>query len=465
MECFAVYSNEIEGRIDCHFYKPEFTKLDKRIRSITSKKLGDFIISISGGATPDIKESEHYYTNAAEGIPFLRVQNVTPEGFNLQKVKFINKRTHNESLKRSQVKEFNLLTKITGVGRMAISSVAPNNFIGNINQHLVVIQTQGEEVSKVIATFLNSDIGEKLASKRSTGGTRPALDYKALKSIPIVFKPEIVQIMINAYKIKKQKEAEAQQLLDSIDEFVLNELGIELPEFKDKMCYTVNSEEIENNRLDSYYYQPKFEEMDNVIEKGKYVIKELKEIADKLLSGRRPKGGVRQISEGIPSLGGEHVLDDGSIATINLKYIPFDFHENILSSKIYKKDILIVKDGATTGKVGIVPENYPFEETNINEHVFLLRVKEGINPYYIFSLTKSQIGQMQINRDITGGTIMGIIRETTESIKIPLPPSEIQNKIAEEVKRRMQKAERLQKEAKQLLEEAKEKVEEIILSE
>ncbi|CAD7775037.1 hypothetical protein AIOGIFDO_01707 [Candidatus Methanoperedenaceae archaeon GB37] len=48
-------------------------------------------------------------------------------------------------------------------------------------------------------------------------------------------------------------------------------------------------------------------------------------------------------------------------------------------------------------------------------------------------------------------------------IKIPLPPLAVQNKIAEEVKRRMQKAEQLQKEAKEELEKAKQEVEKMIL--
>jgi len=188
----------------------------------------------------------------------------------------------------------------------------------------------------------------------------------------------------------------------------------------------------------------------------------LKYIAEKLESGQRPKGGVRQISEGVPSLGGEHVLRDGTIATSDLKFIPMEFHKKQLKSKVQRKDIIIVKDGATTGKIGIVPEDYPFEEVNINEHVFLMRVKQEANPYFVFSILKSQLGQMQINRDITGGTIMGIIRETTEAIKIPLPFLAVQNKIAEEVKKRMQKAEQLQKEAKEELEKAKQEVEKLI---
>ncbi|MFN3910083.1 MAG: restriction endonuclease subunit S [Candidatus Anstonellaceae archaeon] len=52
---------------------------------------------------------------------------------------------------------------------------------------------------------------------------------------------------------------------------------------------------------------------------------------------------------------------------------------------------------------------------------------------------------------------------TINDLLIPLPPLEVQNKIAEEVKSRIQKAEQLQKEAKEELEKAKKEVENIIL--
>ena len=115
--------------------------------------------------------------------------------------------------------------------------------------------------------------------------------------------------------------------------------------------------------------------------------------------------------------------------------------------------------------MGIIPENYPFDEVNINEHVFLIRCKKDFNPYYLFSFVKSTIGQIQISREITGGTIMGIVRVSVENLSIPLPPLEIQNKIADEVKNRISEAERLKAEASKIIEEAKKKVEEIILGE
>jgi restriction endonuclease S subunit len=56
-----------------------------------------------------------------------------------------------------------------------------------------------------------------------------------------------------------------------------------------------------------------------------------------------------------------------------------------------------------------------------------------------------------------------INRDSLLSIKIPFPPLEIQTKIAEEVKKRVVKAEQLQKEAIREIVMAKKEVETLIL--
>ncbi len=457
MECFTVYADEIEGRIDPHFYRPEYTKLDKKVKGISNKKLGDYIISISGGATPDIKEPEKYYSDETEGIAFLRVQNVTPEGLNLEDVKFINKATHKGMLKRSQVQEFSLLIKITGVGRMAVSSVAPKGFVGNINQHLVLIKTENENTSKILAVFLNSDIGEKLATKRATGGTRPALDYEALKSIPIVFKPEIVNIYENAIIRKKKIEIEAQKLLDSLNDYVLDELGIKLPELKDKMIYVVNSDEVQNKRADAYYYQPKFEEVENAIKKGKFEIKELKEFITKIRYGASVKN--EYIDEGIPLLRIVNIKENKVVLRDVVK-LPEPMRKELGNAFVQECDLLISRSG-TVGVVTVIPkeaEGYAFGSFMIK---FCLNDK--INKNYVSAWLNNKLQNLLTQREKIGAIQGNITIGTIESFKIPLPPLSVQNKIADEVKKRMQKAEQLQKEAKEELEKAKLEVERIIL--
>ena len=214
---FIVKKSEIEGRLEPNFYRPSIATLEKKIRSLSSKRLRSYAQSFAGGATPSKREYEKYYSDSEVGVPFLRVQNLQTTGeLCLDGCIYINEDTHNGLLKRSQVSEGDLLVKITGVGRMAIASVAPKDFVGNTNQHMVVIKTGDSSISKYLAHYLNLDIIEQIASRHSTGGTRPALDYPSLKNIPIIEGLDF-SIIDNAIKAKKAKEVEAQQLLNSID--------------------------------------------------------------------------------------------------------------------------------------------------------------------------------------------------------------------------------------------------------
>ena len=468
MECFVVYRDEIEGRIDPFYYKPEFREIDRKIKQgrFKVKRFNELNVEIRKGIF-----NLHSKDYKKEGVPFIRISNIEDGTLNFKDIVFISE-DDNEKEKRTQLLPGDLVfSKIGTIDRVGIIPYKFKRY--NMSQNIIGVKLKNLNRKEIdpqyLRIFFLLEIGKIQLKREATFQVQPKLTLDGLRKIKIILPPlqiqnHIVQLMNKAYSLKKQKETEARQLLDSINDYVLSELGIKLPQLKDQMTFVVYAEDVKCGRLDPYYYQPKFKEVGKAIERGKFEVKKLRELLEKFVSGQRPKGGVRQIKEGIPSLGGEHILDDGTITTSDLKYIPIEFHKKQLKSKVKKKDILLVKDGATTGKIGIIPEDYPFEEANINEHVFLLRVKKEINPYYVFSILKSPIGQMQIKRNITGGTIMGIIRETTEKIKIPLPPLEIQNKIAEEVKRRMEKAEQLQKEAKEVLERAKQEVENIILN-
>jgi hypothetical protein len=166
---FILQKSELEKRFDPFFYVPELLELEKKVLAKKPKKLKGLCCKrFKRSNAKERLKSELYYADKENGIPFLRVQNLSPTGvLEFDDCKYINQETHNGMLKRSQVSAGDLLVKITGVGRMAIASVAPEGFIGNINQHVCVIKTGSKEISETLAAFLNSDIGEKLASRRS----------------------------------------------------------------------------------------------------------------------------------------------------------------------------------------------------------------------------------------------------------------------------------------------------------
>jgi hypothetical protein len=72
--------------------------------------------------------------------------------------------------------------------------------------------------------------------------------------------------MDEALAIKKQKEQKAKVLLESIDEYVLGELGIEYKEVNEKKVFGLKLSELgETKRLDSFYNNPKFLELNKQI--------------------------------------------------------------------------------------------------------------------------------------------------------------------------------------------------------
>lgn len=66
----------------------------------------------------------------------------------------------------------------------------------------------------------------------------------------------IVDVIKSAYLQKKQKESEAKKLLDSIDTYILNELGITIPEIDDSLenrLFFTSFKDVTGSRLDPYY--------------------------------------------------------------------------------------------------------------------------------------------------------------------------------------------------------------------
>lgn len=179
----------------------------------------------------------------------------------------------------------------------------------------------------------------------------------------------------------------------------------------------------------------------------------LSQLYSSLESGGRPKGGIVDGVGDIPSLGAEHLDSRGGFNFSKLKLVPRDFFSSMSKGLINKGDILIVKDGATTGKVSFVGESFPHAEAAINEHVFSLRVDENrVFSKYVFWHLFSPKGQKQILEDFRGATVGGISKGFMDKVKIPLPPLSEQKRIAaildkaDSIRRKRQEAVRLTEE-------------------
>ncbi len=156
----------------------------------------------------------------------------------------------------------------------------------------------------------------------------------------------------------------------------------------------------------------------------------LSEVIDTIETGCRPKGGITNLKEGIPSIGGEHLNSYGKFDLKNIRLIPHKFFESMRTGKIRKYDILLVKDGATTGKVSFIDDSFPFKKAAVNEHVFILRGKnKKIDQKYLYYNIFSPRGQNNIKKSFHGAAIGGITRKFIDQYTLKLPPLETQKKI------------------------------------
>ena len=147
------------------------------------------------------------------------------------------------------------------------------------------------------------------------------------------------------------------------------------------------------------------------------------------ISGSRPKGGVNYEGE-IPSLGGENVTMQGGLNLAAVKKISSDFFNSMSRGHLKNLDVLINKDGANTGKTTIY-RNSPFLDAAVNEHLFILRGREGkLDQEYLHYLLQLSSIRAIIEKKITGSAQPGLNGTFVKNFPIELAPLPEQKKIA-----------------------------------
>ncbi len=196
-------------------------------------------------------------------------------------------------------------------------------------------------------------------------------------------------------------------------------------------------------RLDPKYYYNRFllKAWKKDLEDRGFTLVSLRSLLSRLEAGKSPEGGVTRSSGEIPSITITNITHDGTISFEDeINFVPVSFYEDFKNTKGQLRlfDILVAKDGATTGKTAIIDENFPFWLTDekgkvikdeignpipkaiFSEHVFRLRIKRGVNALYIHAFLNSEIGQLQLEMITSGGAQGGITLEFADQIFVPL---------------------------------------------
>lgn len=308
------------------------------------------------------------------------------------------------------------------------------------------------------------------ATQRTTGQPNiNAEEYGGLQIPlpPIGIQQKIVDIYTAAQNAKLQKDKEAKELLESIDDIVTQHLEIKLPErsdFSETKYFTPISKLI-GQRYDPYFHNPYFEKAFAELAQSKYPLKKLGDISILITSGITPKAGGDAYTDsqnGIAFIRSGDIDINGNINFEELLYIKPEVHnKQMKSSKVYDNDIMIAIVGATIGQVGIYHSE---KEANINQAIALVRLKDGYNPEYVKELIKSSIGQLNLDRLKRPVARANINLEEIASILIPIPEKiEVQTAIAKEIHEIRVKADAIKNEGSLIIDKAKATIEKMIL--
>jgi len=145
-------------------------------------------------------------------------------------------------------------------------------------------------------------------------------------------------------------------------------------------------------------------------------------------SGRRPKGGVKWIREGVPSIGAESINGIGVFDFTQVKYVSEEFYNKLGKGKPQDFDTLLYKDGGQPGvfkpRIGMFGRGFPYETYAINEHVFMLRAEELPPAYLYFWLKQEWILDLLREAGIKGAQ-PGINQGDVSGLPILIPPKSV----------------------------------------
>lgn len=456
---FILKKSELEKRLDPQFYKQEYKDNLEKIKRINHKRLGEIVkFSIETWNQKDFFD---------DTFPYIEISEIDTVSGEIQNIVQVEKEKA-ASRAKMIVRENDIIISTTRPNRGAISLIRKEQDFSIASTGFSVIRkmTNPEIDREFLFTILRQQIILKQFEQRSSGGNYPAITQEELGSVTIPLperkiQKKIVKIFNDCFTQKQKNEAAAEKLLASIDDYLLKELGIKLPEppentLKNRMFMT-RLTTLSGGRFDPFYNSQYFIDFFKEIGKGKFPIKAMKEIS-KIGSGAIIHTS-EYLNEGIPLVRIQNIQQNG-IELDDLKYISNETANKNLSSQILEGDLLFGMSG-TIGRVAIAQKNLPF--CILNQRIAKVQVYGNTDKVYLQAVLNNAIGINQFKKIGTGGIQINIGIPDIENLKIPFPSISKQKEIAKQITGIRQQVQQLKDKTSELLKKASEEIEKILL--
>jgi type I restriction enzyme S subunit len=366
----------------------------------------------------------------------------------------------------TKFKEGDLLwAKITPCMQNGKSAIAQNLLkgVGCGSTEFFVLRPKSSNVLIKYIHFILRDYRVLKSAQNSFGGSagQQRVSSSYLKTIriplpPIEIQQKLVDIYTAAQNAKLQKDKEAKELLESIDDYLLEALSINpSQEVSSESVFTKRISEMIGNRLDVSFYKDRFE----------------------MVSEIYPNKRLSSIVDIDPTIRFTGLADDTPISFIPMECIDDTFGEvkeqretTIAQTKGYTKfeenDLLWAKitPCMQNGKSAIARNLTNGIGCGSTEYYVIRPKTAELIIDYVYLLLRHH-AVLKAAQNSFGGSAgqQRVSSQYMKSIVIPHPPIDVQKSIIETVTHKKERAKQLQNEGSKVLEEAKATIEKMIL--
>lgn len=468
---FIINRSKIEERLDPSVYKPHFEFISKKFRNVKLSEIAWIDPLCSFKNTEEVSFIPMDAIDSSNGI-------VSYQG--IKKVE--------ETKGFTRFKEGDILwAKITPCMQNAKSAIAKKliNGFGCGSTEFFVIRSKDENVVlQEYLLFLLRDNRILKAAMNYFGGSagqqRVSPLFLKTFNVPlprIEEQKSFCELLMQAQILKQQNEQQAEDILNSIDNFLLGELDIKLPETSSQTLqdriFTVNYHDVTSSRLDTKQYSPFFIHLKQALFNSTYEKFPLsafvtdgcggewgKDEEVKLDNNKYTKCLVVRATE----------FDNTYNLNLGNSRAKYRWIENSKLSKmnIKENDLLIEKSGGSedqpVGRVAILTDDI-LAGKDIAYSNFIHKITvSGIDPMYLYFYlrTMHNIKITEVMQSQTNG-IRNLIMPEYLNQTIIVPPLQKQQEIVDHITSIRQQARKMQEEGKEILEQAKKKVESMII--
>ena len=301
------------------------------------------------------------------------------------------------------------------------------------------------------------------AIQRSAGQPNiNAQEYRSLE-LPLPPLPEqrkIVAELDAAYAAKRAADEKATKLLASIDDMVLNELGIaKLPKPDTSLSsriFIALTTEINNGRFD-----PKYVAFSRRIAAFKYPAVKLGSLLSEPPAYGAGEAGIERTSEDQPRYVRITDIDENGELLPGFGVTAENIEATYL---LHEGDLLLARSGNTVGKSYLHRSAEVGGRCIYAGYMIRFRFVDAVLPEYVFAFTQTSYYREWVQAIQRTAGQPNINAEEYQSMAIPLPPLEVQDRIASKASSIRAEARKLKADATAALDAAKRRIEARVLN-